>query len=129
MSDLPSFFVEMGGEPTVRRLIDRFYDLMDTLPRPLLCVRSIRRTWPPRATSCTGFLVGWLGGPQLYVERFGHPRLRARHLPFAIRERERDQWLLCMRRALDETVPDARLRAGILTPLVRLADHMRNQPE
>jgi truncated hemoglobin YjbI len=51
------------------------------------------------------YLSGWLGGPQLFVEAYGHPRLRARHLPFAIGETERDQWLMCMRMAMEEVLP------------------------
>ncbi len=119
----------IGGEPAVRRLVDRFYDLMDTLPE----AAELRSLHPSALhgsrDKLTWYLTGWLGGPQHYVERFGHPRLRARHLPFPIASRERDQWMLCMRRALSETVTDEELRAHLDTTLARLADHMRNQPE
>ena len=122
-------FPRIGGEPGVRRLVDRFYDLMDALPE----ARELRAIHPPVLDGSRDklhwFLVGWLGGPPLFVERFGHPRLRARHLPFAIGARERDQWLLCMARAVDETVADAELRAFLAPSLAQLADHMRNQPE
>jgi hemoglobin len=70
-------------------------------------------------------LCGWLGGPQRYVEKHGHPRLRARHLPFPINADGVAQWMLCMRGALEE-VPDAEARAAIEGALARLADHMRN---
>jgi hemoglobin len=127
MSDVP--FHRLGGEPAVRRLVDRFYDLMDTRPDTV----ELRALHPGALhgsrDKLTWYLTGWLGGPQHYVERFGHPRLRARHLPFAIASRERDQWMLCMRQALGEQVADEELRAYLETTLDRLADHMRNQPD
>ena len=73
------------------------------------------------------YLSGWLGGPQLFVEKFGHPRLRARHLPFAIGSAERDQWLLCMRQAMSEYITDEELRRTLDKALSDLADHMRNK--
>jgi hemoglobin len=113
-------------ESGVRRLVDRFYDLMDSLPE----AAGIRKLHPESLAGSRDklfwFLVGWLGGPPLYVERFGHPRLRARHLPFPIGVAERDAWLLCMRRALADTVEDPAVRAAIDEPITRLADHMRN---
>lgn len=111
----------------MRRLVDRFYELMDTLPEAY----ELRLLHPGdlsgSADKLFWFLSGWLGGPQLYVERFGHPRLRARHLPFPIGERERDQWMLCMRQAMAETIEDAELRATLDKALWDLADFMRNQ--
>jgi hemoglobin len=127
--DRSELFPRIGGEAGVRRLIDRFYDLMDTQPD----AAEVRALHPPALDSSRDklhwFLVGWLGGPPHYVERFGHPRLRARHLPFTIGLRERDQWLACMSRALDETVADAELRSFIGAAFAQLADHMRNRPE
>lgn len=122
-------FEHVGGEAGVRKLVDRFYDLMDALPE----ARDIRALHPPALDSSRDklfwFLVGWLGGPPLYIERFGHPRLRARHLPFAIGGRERDQWMTCMTRAIDEQIADAGVRAVLVGALGPLADHMRNRPE
>lgn len=98
----------VGGETVVRQLVDRFYDLMDLEP----AFRELRAAHGPSLDSARDklfwFLCGWLGGPQHYIERFGHPRLRARHLPFSIGIVERDQWLLCMDRAMrDIGLPDA----------------------
>jgi len=73
------------------------------------------------------FLSGWLGGPKLYVERFGHPRLRARHLPFAIGVTERDQWLACMTRAMSERRVEPELARELLQSLALTADWMRNR--
>ena len=122
----PSPYDALGAE-AVARLVDRFYDLMDTLPE----AAPIRAPHPGDLTGSREklrlFLTGWLGGPPLYVERYGHPRLRARHLPFPIGEAERDQWMLCMDRALDEVVDDEHLRAHLSRALAPVADHMRNR--
>ena len=75
------------------------------------------------------FLSGWLGGPSRYVEKYGHPRLRARHLPFAIGVAERDQWLHCMNRALEQTPMDPALRAHLKQSFADTADFLRNRSE
>ena len=117
----------LGGEAAVRKLVDRFYDLMDTLPE----AKGIRDLHPERLSGSREklfmFLTGWLGGPQLYVERFGHPRLRARHLPFAIGEAERDQWLMCMKISVNELEVEQKWRDFLMEKFNGLADFMRNQ--
>ena len=75
------------------------------------------------------FLSGWLGGPQLFVEKYGHPRMRARHMPFKIGKSERDQWMICMVQAFEAEGIQDPLRSELLHALLRLADHMRNQEE
>jgi len=75
------------------------------------------------------FLSGWLGGPPLFMQRRGHPRLRMRHLPFSIDNAARDAWLLCMERALDECVNDALLKEMLRGAFGRMADHLRNAGE
>jgi hemoglobin len=104
-----------------------FYQLMDTLPEAY----GIRKLHQPDLGSAEEklfmFLCGWLGGPQLYVEKYGHPRLRARHLPFAIASEEAGQWMLCMRTAMAEVIADEALRAGLDKSLNDLAYHMRNR--
>lgn len=121
-----SLFDAIGGEAGVRRLVVRFYERMDTLPE----AAGIRAMHPADLESSRqkldDFLCGWLGGPQRYVEKHGHPRLRARHLPFPIGASEADQWMLCMRGALDEVVVDPAVRARIGDALAQVADHMRN---
>ena len=74
------------------------------------------------------FLSGWLGGPPLYADRYGHPMLRARHLPFAIGIVERDQWMACMAQAMQELEVPAELRAGLEQAFFKTADWMRNRP-
>jgi len=122
-----SVYARLGGESAVRALVQRFYALMDELPE----AQDVRRLHPPtldRASdSLFKFLSGWFGGPPLYMRERGHPRLRMRHLPFAIGRAERDQWLLCMRQALAEQVADLRLRAAVEQAFVGMAEHMINQ--
>jgi len=121
-------FDAIGGEPAVRALVTHFYDRMDRDP----ALASTRALYPPDTTESRAkladFLCGWLGGPPLYVEKHGHPRLRARHLPFAISARERDQWLACMQAAMDEQGVAGELRAFLNERFAHVADFMRNQP-
>ena len=119
----------LGGEEGIRRLVDRFYDLMDTAPEAVN-VRALHATsLKASREKLRLFLTGWTGGPQLYVAQHGHPRLRMRHFPFAIGMRERDEWLWCMDLALaEQQMPDA-VRDHLRERLHALADHMRNRPE
>ena len=123
-----SVYARLGGESAVHALVDRFYALMDQSPE----AQDVRRLHPPTldraADSLFKFLSGWFGGPPLYMRERGHPRLRMRHLPFAIGAAERDQWLLCMRQALAEQVADEQLRAAVENAFVGMADHMINRP-
>lgn len=117
----------IGGEATVRQLVRRFYEIMDTLPEAY----GIRKLHPESLAGSEQklykYLTGWLGGPQLYVEEYGHPMLRARHLPFAIARDEAVQWMLCMRQAMAETIADEGLRNWLDDTLTQLANHMRNR--
>lgn len=122
-------YARIGGEVAVRALVRRFYALMDLLPEAWDVRRMHAEDLRSSEEKLFLFLSGWLGGPDLYVARFGPPFLRARHLPFAIGLRERDQWMLCMRGALEEVVADAGLRAALEARLAALADHMRNRAE
>lgn len=127
--EIESAYAMLGGEPAVRALVDRFYDLMDELPEAAAIRAMHARDLKVSRQKLFEFLSGWLGGPQLYIEKHGHPRLRRRHLPFEVDTRARDQWMLCMDRALEELVPDARMRAYLHEQFARTADFMRNQPE
>ena len=117
----------IGGEQTLLNLVDRFYFYMDTLPE----AQGIRAIHQHNLSSAKDklfkFLSGWLGGPNLFIEEFGHPMLRARHLPFLIGEFERDQWMLCMNKALAELAMDSQLKINIQNALQQLATHMINQ--
>ena len=128
MPDAPSRtpFERLGGLDGVRGLVDRFYDLMDRLPEAATIRALHPRDLRMSREKLYLFLCGWLGGPPLYVQRFGHPRLRARHLPFPIGDEEAAQWMLCMNQALED-LDDADLRTTLSEALKRTALHMRNQ--
>ena len=117
----------LGGADGVRTLVERFYQIMDTLPD----AARIRALHPADLGGSTDklykFLSGWLGGPALYVEEFGHPMLRARHLPFPIETADRDVWLLCMKHALDEVKLEPLARMQLDQAFYKTADHMRNR--
>lgn len=117
----------MGGEEAVHRLVNRFYTLMDTLPE----TAGIRKIHAPDLTEANTklykFLSGWLGGPSLYIEEYGHPRLRQRHFGFVIGAAEIKQWLMCMEQALAETTLEPAHRAQVWQAISELAWHMGNQ--
>ena len=120
-------YARVGGDARVRALVDRFYDLMDLEPayRDLRAVHGT--TLDDARDKLHGFLSGWLGGPDLYVERFGHPRLRMRHMPFPIGIRERDQWVACMHQAMTEVRLDPALVERLTASFFQTADWMRNR--
>jgi hemoglobin len=120
-------FTRFGGELGVRALVDAFYDHMD-LDEPYAGIRQLHpESLDGSRDKLYWFLCGWLGGPNHYQERFGHPRLRARHMPFPIGEAERDAWLGCMRSALADCQIDEKLSAWLIGQLFGTADWMRNR--
>ena len=120
-------FEWIGGEDRVKALTERFYDLMD-LENGYTALRAVHGSDLHGAREkLFWFLCGWLGGPQHYTERFGHPMLRARHMPFKIGIQERDQWLACMGQAMVETGVDETLRVRLNASFFQTADWMRNQ--
>ena len=121
-------YQRLGGDAKVRELVERFYDLMELEPG----YAQLRKVHGSSLASAREklylFLSGWLGGPSLYTDRYGHPMLRARHLPFAIGTTERDQWMACMLQAMEETEVAQDLRQALGEALFKTADWMRNQP-
>jgi len=128
-SDSRTLYERIGGEEPLRQLVQRFYHHMDELKE----TQTIRWMHADNLQSAEDklfmFLSGWMGGPSLYIEKFGHPRLRMRHLPFSIGESERDQWMLCMKHALEDVVDDQSLSEELYTVLYGVADFMRNKAE
>ena len=122
-----SLFQLIGGEDGLKSLVERFYDIIDSAPEA-----SRLRALHPKSLKQSRekffmFLSGWSGGPQLYVEKFGHPRLRMRHMPFSIGIVERDQWIWCMNKALDESNIDARVVEYLKARFAETADFLRNR--
>lgn len=122
-------YLLIGGEEATRRLANRFYDIMETAPEAAelyaihpLPLDTIRQKF-------FEFLSGWLGGPSLFEQKYGHPRLRMRHMPFPVNPTLRDQWMFCMNQALLEVVADPVLRGGLSEALGQLASHMINRDE
>lgn len=124
-----NLFELIGGAEKLRELVDRFYDLM-ALESEFAGIRALH---PPTLEGSRDklywFLSGWMGGPNLYIEQFGHPRLRARHLPYAIGISERDQWLRCMAWAMQDQNVAQELQKHLLTSFYETADWMRNRAE
>ena len=127
MTTEQSIYTYLGGDQTIRSICARFYELMDQLPQ----AKEIRAMHPQDLSSSEEklflFLCGWFGGPQRYIETYGHPRLRARHLPFAINTAAADAWMTCMRISLAEHIPNKDVRLQIEDIFARMATHMRNQ--
>ena len=126
-ADAPTTFEKIGGDAAVAQLTARFYDLMDTVPQ----FAELRALHPEDLKGSRDklymFLSGWFGGPDLFVEKFGHPRLRARHMPFEIGTKERDQWVACMVLAMEDVGIEESIRAKLLENFFNTADFMRNK--
>ena len=123
----PTLFEIIGGEARLRELVDRFYDLMDLEPQ-FAALRAMHpQSLDGSRDKLLWFLSGWSGGPNHYIERFGHPRLRARHLPFSIASNERDQWLRCMALAMHELDMPEALQERLIHSFFQTADWMRNR--
>lgn len=120
-------YERIGGADTIRALVHRFYENMDQLPEASVIRKLHAESLQGSEEKLFKFLCGWMGGPQLYVQEYGHPMLRRRHLPFSIGVAERDQWLACMDMALDEVVQDIALRQALSEAFAKVADHMLNR--
>lgn len=122
-----STYEKIGGEVAVGKLCDRFYELMATVPQ----FKELRAMHPEGLQGSRDklfmFLSGWMGGPDLFVEKFGHPRLRGRHMPFAIGIQERDQWVACMALAMEDIGLSEDVRTVLLGNFFHTADFMRNR--
>lgn len=121
-----SAYQAIGGEQGTRQLANRFYDIMESDPVAAELLALHPKPMDKLRQKFFEYLTGWLGGPPLYESQYGHPRLRARHLPFAVTEQMIEQWLYCFNKALKEVVSDDQVREAIRQPITQLAHHMRN---
>lgn len=124
-----SLYELMGGETGLRTLVDRFYDLIDSSPEAAQLRALHPKSLKQSREKFFMFLTGWSGGPQLYVEKYGHPRLRMRHMPFSIGIVERDQWLWCMNKTLDEMQMNTTVVKYLKAHFAEAADFLRNRRE
>jgi len=126
-NNIQTYYERVGGEAKLRELVQHFYYDMDTLTE-CQAIRAMHGSDLKEAEDkLFMFLSGWMGGPSLYMEKFGHPRLRMRHINFSIDEDARDQWMLCMQHALNDVVDDEILRDELMQALYGVADFMRNK--
>ena len=124
-----SLYELMGGETSIRALVKRFYDLIESAPEAAQLRALHPKSLQQSREKFFMFLSGWTGGPALYIEKYGHPRLRMRHRPFSIGRTERDQWIWCMHKALDESQMDAKVVEYLKKNLAESADFLRNRAE
>lgn len=122
-----SHYERLGGEGSLIELVNRFYDLMDTRADTAELRALHAADLSDSRDKLFMFLSGWLGGPSLYIEKFGHPRLRQRHIHFKIGELERDQWMSCFDQAMREMAIEETLQKELYAALYKTADFMRNQ--
>ncbi len=119
-------FEKIGGEQGLKRLVDEFYRVMDTAPEAKRCRDLHRESLAEANHKLYMFLSGWLGGPNLYIEKYGHPRMRKRHFPFVITTIERDEWLWCMKKSLERHPARDKFKTELYESFKAFAEHMRN---
>ena len=117
----------LGGEDGVRRLCEAFYDCMEQLPEAADIRRMHGEDLSGIRQKLFEFLSGWLGGPHLYAQKYGSICMTGPHRPFAIGPKERDQWLLCMDRALEQVGASEEVKTMLKQPLQAIADMIRNR--
>ncbi len=121
-----NIYAALGGEQRLSELVNRFYDHMETLAETQPIRKMHAKSLKVSREKLFMFLSGWLGGPDLYIEKYGHPMLRRRHMPFSIGAKESQQWLLCMQKAMDELSIDGDLRTTLDRSFYQTAVHMHN---
>jgi hemoglobin len=128
MTERKSLYESIGGIDKIDALVDRFYDLM-ALEQSFSELRAMHPAdLSGSREKLKFFLTGWMGGPDIYSPKYGHPMLRARHLPFKIGLQERNQWLACMYQALEDCGIEGNISAQLHESFFNTADWMRNQP-
>ena len=127
MSDTPQTPYQIMGEEGIRTLTSTFYDIMDTLPEASGLRAMHASNLSPMKAKLAEYLIGWMGGPPLYADKYGTVCMTTPHEPFHIGPEERDQWLLCMDKALVQTGASEELVDMLKVPMFRIADAIRNR--
>lgn len=122
-------FGRIGGEAVIEQLVTRFYDIMQVSPNAKEILELHPKDLSGARTKLYEFLVGWMGGPPIYIEKYGHPRLRMRHIHVAIGELERDQWMYCINTAMQELAIKSPLQEELQQAFYKVADFMRNKED
>ena len=127
MNDIPQTPYQILGEQGIRELTSVFYDIMDTLPEaaPLRAMHA--QDLAPMKEKLAEYLIGWMGGPPLYADKYGTVCMTEPHEPYHIGPEERDMWLMCMNRALEQIEASEELVEMLRIPLFRIADAVRNK--
>ena len=122
-----NLYRRLGGDQPLRSFVARLYQYMDNLPevKPVRDMHAMSLN--EAGERLFNFMSGWLGGPKLYHQFYGEPRLRRRHMHIAIGNTERDQWLLCARKALDDMSWQPTESNELMQRLHEMANHLRNQ--
>jgi hemoglobin len=120
-------FEMLGGEPVVRRLVDHFYRIMDESPQAATIRAMHAADLAPMRDKLFDYLVGWLGGPPRYHARPDAKCIMSAHEPYPIGAQESEQWMNCMRQALNETGVSVELRKMLEPAFDRVAKALRNR--
>lgn len=127
MSDTPQTPYQILGEDGIRTLCNTFYDIMDRLPEAAGIRAMHAEDLSPMKEKLAEYLIGWMGGPPLYADKHGTVCMTEPHEPYHIGPEERDQWLLCMDKALEKTGASDELVEMLKIPMFRVADAVRNK--
>ena len=127
MSNSPQTPYQILGADGIQNLVDTFYDIMDSLPDAAGLRAMHAEDLSPMKQKLAEYLTGWMGGPPLYADKYGTVCMTTPHEPYHIGPAERDQWLLCMDKALQQTGASEELVEMLKTPLFRIADAVRNK--
>lgn len=120
-------FYELLGEEVILLIVNKFYDKVFNNPIliPLFKTSKIDAVKDKQFS----FLCQFLGGPSYFNEKYGSPKMRMRHLPHAITDTAKDEWLKCMHEAIHDTIADKDLAIALYNCFPKLAQHMVNTPE
>lgn len=122
-----SLYSKIGGKKTIDQVVDDFYQIMATDPVARDCLLTHKAPLAEVAPKLKDYLYGWLGGPQVFVKKYGHPRMRMRHIDIPIGLKEAEQWIYCMKLSLRKSKIDGETQEEMLSAMKHLASIIINQ--